>query len=163
MASNQKRIQNSILAILKAIDEFKHSEKINNNHDAMSLMNAQFPLSNLQSRTVYFENTTSQHTQYYVSSKSKGIFRLVSGMTFANNPFNMLKSLSNVVAIAFTTGAFGIIFTTMWNLSFVYSEWRLLLMMLVAIFGMMIWMIIAHNLWESKKRARISKSLPYTT
>ncbi|WP_210138492.1 5,10-methylene-tetrahydrofolate dehydrogenase [Staphylococcus sp. GDB9P120P] len=149
----KKRIQNSILAILTAIDEFKRSEKSNNNEHAMPLMNAQFPLTNLQSRTVYFENTTSQHTQYYVSSRSKGIFRLVSGMTFANNPFNMLKSLSNVVAIAFTTGAFGIIFTTMWNLSFVYSEWRLLLMMLVAIFGMMIWMIIAHNLWESKKES----------
>src|SRR5699024_1080750 len=71
----------------------------------------------------------------------------------ANNLFNLLKSLSNVVAIAVTTGAFGIIFTTMWDLSFVYSEWLLLLMMLVAIFGMMIWMIVAHNLWESKKES----------
>ena len=81
------------------------------------------------------------------------MFRLVSGMTFANNPFNMLKSLSSVVAIAFTTGAFGIIFTTMWNLSFAYAGWRLLLMMLAAIFGMMIWMIVAHGLWESKKES----------
>ena len=33
----KKRIQNSILAILKAIDEFKHSEKINNNHELFTL------------------------------------------------------------------------------------------------------------------------------
>lgn len=149
----KKRIQNSILAMLQAIDEFKNPEKNSEHHRGMQLMNAQFPLSNLQARTVYFKDTTSQHTQYYVSSRAKGMFRLVSGMTFANNPFNMLKSLSSVVAIAFTTGAFGIIFTTMWNLSFAYAGWRLLLMMLTAIFGMMIWMIVAHGLWESKKES----------
>ena len=37
------------------------------------------------------------------------MFRLVSGMTFANNPLNMMASLSNIVAIAFTTGAFGLV------------------------------------------------------
>lgn len=82
------------------------------------------------------------------------MIRLISGMTFANNPFNMLKSLSNVVTIAFTTGAFGIVFTTMWNLSFVYSGWRMLLIMLVAILGMMLWVIVAHGLWESTSESK---------
>lgn len=58
--------------------------------------------------------------------------RLVSGMTFANNPLNMMASLSNIVAIAFTTGAFGLIFTTMWQMVWnsqcgVYLVYRLLL------------------------------------
>ena len=43
------------------------------------------------------------------------MFRLVSGMTFANNPLNMMASLSNIVAIAFTTGAFGLVFDNVAN------------------------------------------------
>src|SRR5699024_12756567 len=86
-------------------------------------------------------------------SRANGIFRFCRCRTVANNPFDLPKSLSKVVGIAFTSGAFGFIFTTMWNLSFAYAGWRLLLMMLAAIFGMMVWMIVAHGLWESKKES----------
>ncbi|ARD75415.1 5,10-methylene-tetrahydrofolate dehydrogenase [Staphylococcus xylosus] len=149
----KKRLQRSILGIIEAIDEYNEptTKQKQDEDESEQQLNAQFPFSNLVTKTEYFEDTNSQHTLYYVSSNTKGSFRLVSGMTFANNPFNMLKSLSNVVAIAFTTGAFGIVFTTMWNLSFVYSAWRMLLIMLVAIIGMMVWIIVAHNLWESSK------------
>ncbi|MGY0412383.1 5,10-methylene-tetrahydrofolate dehydrogenase [Staphylococcus sp. mip270_02] len=147
----KKRLQRSILGIIEAINEYKDStmKQMEVEDESEQQLNAQFPFSNLVTKTEYFKDTNSQHTLYYVSSSTKGSFRLISGMTFANNPFNMLKSLSNIVAIAFTTGAFGIVFTTMWNLSFVYSAWRMLLIMLVAILGMMVWIIVAHNLWES--------------
>ncbi|MDW8797860.1 5,10-methylene-tetrahydrofolate dehydrogenase [Staphylococcus pseudoxylosus] len=151
----KKRLQRSILGIIDAIDEYNESnmKQAEGEDESEQQLNAQFPFSNLVTKTEYFEDTDSKHTLYYVSSNTKGSFRLISGMTFANNPFNMLKSLSNVVAIAFTTGAFGIVFTTMWNLSFVYSVWRMLLIMLVAILGMMVWIIVAHNLWESSKES----------
>lgn len=151
----KKRLQRSILGIIEAIDEYNESnmKQTKGEVESEQQLDAQFPFSNLVTKTEYFEDTNSQHTLYYVSSNTKGSFRLISGMTFANNPFNMLKSLSNVVAIAFTTGAFGIVFTTMWNLSFVYSAWRMLLIMLVAILGMMVWIIVAHNLWESSKES----------
>ncbi|MGW7976431.1 5,10-methylene-tetrahydrofolate dehydrogenase [Staphylococcus xylosus] len=151
----KKRLQRSILGIIEAIDEYNESnmKQTKGEDESEQQLDAQFPFSNLVTKTEYFEDTNSQHTLYYVSSNTKGSFRLISGMTFANNPFNMLKSLSNVVAIAFTTGAFGIVFTTMWNLSFVYSAWRMLLIMLVAILGMMVWIIVAHNLWESSKES----------
>ncbi|MEB6036853.1 5,10-methylene-tetrahydrofolate dehydrogenase [Staphylococcus pseudoxylosus] len=151
----KKRLQRSILGIIDAIDEYNESnmKQAEGEDESEQQLNAQFPFSNLVTKTEYFEDTDSKHTLYYVSSNTKGSFRLISGMTFANNPFNMLKSLSNVVAIAFTTGAFGIVFTTMWNLSFVYSVWRMLLIMLVAILGMMLWIIVAHNLWESSKES----------
>lgn len=145
----KKRIKNSIAGIIKAIDGTLDSNTTSNYHNSEQQLNSQFPFSTLETHTEYFEDTDSHHTLYYVSSNTKGAIRLISGMTFANNPFNMLKSLSNVVAIAFTTGAFGIVFTTMWNLSFVYSGWRMLLIMLVAILGMMLWIIVAHDLWES--------------
>lgn len=151
----KKRLQRSILGIIDAIDEYNESnmKQAEGEDESEQQLNAQFPFSNLVTKTEYFEDTDSKHTLYYVSSNTKGSFRLISGMTFANNPFNMLKSLSNVVAIAFTTGAFGIVFTTMWNLSFVYSAWRMLFIMLVAILGMMVWIIVAHNLWESSKES----------
>ena len=47
------------------------------------------------------KETDSYHLRYLSSSRSRGMFRLVSGMTFANNPLNMMASLSNIVAIAF--------------------------------------------------------------
>lgn len=153
----QKRIQKSIVGIIETVN-MDHSQDLqkndHNDKGSQEKLKSQFPLSTLKSRTAYLEDTNSKHTHYFVSSNTKGSFRLISGMTFANNPLNMLSSLSNVVAIAFTTGAFGIVFTTMWNLSYVYSSWRMLLMMVVAILGMMFWIIVAHHLWESKKESR---------
>ena len=150
----KKRIKHSISGIIKAIDENMNPNQSSTQHHSEEQLNSQFPFSTLETHTEYFEDTDSQHTLYYVSSNTRGMIRLISGMTFANNPFNMLKSLSNVVTIAFTTGAFGIVFTTMWNLSFVYSGWRMLLIMLVAILGMMLWVIVAHGLWESTSESK---------
>ncbi|MGZ2398198.1 hypothetical protein ACUXQE_002464 [Staphylococcus saprophyticus] len=60
----------------------------------------------------------------------------------------MLKTLSGVLAIGFTTGAFCMAFTTMWQLSYLFSEWRLLFASLASILGMLIWITISHSLWE---------------
>src|SRR5699024_9618296 len=54
----------------------------------------------------------------------------------------------NVIAIAFTTGAFALIFPTIWNLSQLFSVYRLSGMMIAAILGLVTWIIIAHHLWE---------------
>ncbi|MEJ7543031.1 5,10-methylene-tetrahydrofolate dehydrogenase, partial [Staphylococcus intermedius] len=88
----------------------------NNDHIEQSVKQ-QFPLSKIDKTHVYLDDTESKHIRYLSSSRSRGMFRLVSGMTFANNPLNMMASLSNIVAIAFTTGAFGLIFTTMWQMA----------------------------------------------
>ena len=52
------------------------------------------------------------------------MFRLVSGMTFANNPLNMMASLSNIVYCIYYS-AFGLVFTTMWQMAYNFSMWRL--------------------------------------
>lgn len=105
------------------------------------------------------KETGSFHTRFILDSKINGYARLLAGMTFTNNPFNMLKTLSGVLAIGFTTGAFCMAFTTMWQLSYLFSEWRLLFASLASILGMLIWITISHNLWEfpnkkSKKKLR---------
>ncbi|MGX0035965.1 hypothetical protein ACUW9N_001111 [Staphylococcus auricularis] len=151
----QKRLLQTTIGIIKDFNtdnphpalKADHSEK---ESDAKSSkrFSRQFPLTSINQEEDYLNDTGSTHKRYIVSSKLNGMIRLLSGMTFANNPLTMMSGLSNVLAIAFTTGAFGIVFTTMWNLSYVYSEWRLFIISCVAIFGMMIWIVIAHDLWE---------------
>ena len=102
---------------------------------------------------MYLDETESYHLRYLSSSRSRGMFRLVSGMTFANNPLNMMASLSNIVAIAFTTGA-GLVFTTMWQMANNFSMWRLFGISIIAIIGMLIWIMMSHDLWESVKSSK---------
>lgn len=179
----KKRIKSSIIGVVEEVNKYqpnKHNaeQSADENHaqqqtedkdqsqSSEERLTHQFPLSNLEAHTDYLEDTNSKHRRYFVSSKAKGMIRLLSGMTFANNPLNMVSSISNVLAVAFTTGASAIIFTTLWNLSYLYTEWRLFLMMIVSILGMMLWIIIAHNLWEPirhSKDKRITKLYNFTT
>ena len=64
-----------------------------------------------------------------------------------------MASLSNIVAIAFTTGAFGLIFTTMWQMANNFSMWRLFGISIIAILGMLLWVMMSHDLWESTKQS----------
>ncbi|MCU5745326.1 5,10-methylene-tetrahydrofolate dehydrogenase [Staphylococcus sp. SQ8-PEA] len=169
----KKRLRRSIIGVIEEINKYQPNQHRTNqtedqdqNQSSKERLTQQFPLSNLEPHTDYLENTNSKHTRYFVSSRAKGMIRLLSGMTFANNPLNMVSSISNVLAVAFTTGASGIIFTTMWNLSYLYSELRLLVMMIVSILGMMLWIIIAHSLWEPIKHSkdhRITRLYNFTT
>lgn len=86
--------------------------------------------------------------RYVVYPRVNGRFRIILGMTFANNPMKIMSSFKNVIAIAFTTGAFALIFPTIWNLGSIFSVYRLSGMMIAAIFGLVAWIIAAHNLWE---------------
>ncbi|RZI05683.1 5,10-methylene-tetrahydrofolate dehydrogenase, partial [Staphylococcus aureus] len=61
--------------------------------------------------------------------------------------------MNSVIAIAFTTGASGMIFSTMWQLGNTFSAGRLTMLSLFAIIGMIAWIILAHNLWESTKHS----------
>ena len=63
--------------------------------------NKQFPFSRIEKTEVHLKETGNNHLRYLSNSRSLGMIRLVSGMTFANNPLNMMASLSNIVAIAF--------------------------------------------------------------
>ncbi|MUV38558.1 hypothetical protein JNUCC1_02412 [Lentibacillus sp. JNUCC-1] len=114
------------------------------------LLRRQFPISPVRKVRSLLTETGEVHTRYLVVPKLNGGLRLLSGMTFANNPLKMMSTLTNVIAIAFTTGAFGMIFTTMWRLSHLFTVWRLTGITLTAIFGMVLWVIVAHGLWEKQ-------------
>ena len=145
----KKRMKTAIINTLSVIN------KSNNNdtdiEEECRELKSMFTLSKLEHSEDYFEDSKTQHFLFYMNSKIGGTARLVSGMTFANNPYNMMQSLSGVTAIAFATGAFGIIFSTMWNLSYLFPTWRLVAISVLSIFGMLFWIIISHDLWENFK------------
>lgn len=126
----------------------------------------EFPISPVKRINVTLKETNNNHIRYLIYPKYNGLFRLLLGMTYANNPLRMMSSLTGVVAIAFTTGGFGLVFTTMWKLSHLFSNWRLSAITAAAIIGMSAWVIIAHELWEPIKTSthkRISRLYNLTT
>src|SRR5699024_11485252 len=70
------------------------------------------------------------------------------------------------VAVISTSCGFVFIFTTMWTLSYLFSDLWLTFIMLLAIVGMVVWIILAHELWEPIKTSsykRISRLYNLTT
>lgn len=114
----------------------------------------------------YMDQTNTYHIRYLVKPSLVGKCQLILGMTMSNNPFNMMRSLTSSLALSFTTGAFGMFFTIMWQLSYMFSEFRLFILTLVSILGMVIWIILAHELWEpifNNKNKYYSKLYNLTT
>ena len=94
------------------------------------------------------QNDNNIDVRFLVYPRLIGRLRLILGMTFANNPLKIMSSFKNVIAIAFTTGAFALIFPTIWNLGQLFSVYRLCGIMVAAILGLVTWIIVAHHLWE---------------
>lgn len=104
--------------------------------------------------------------RYIIQSKYLGQIKLLTGMTFANRPWNTLISLKKIIVFALGTGIYITIFPTPWELSILYTLPRFITLMLITILGMVVWMIFAHQLWEkrtSKGDPRLRKLYNYTT
>ena len=76
--------------------------------------------------------------------------RVVSGMVYANRPWEMFAAFGKILVIAFTTGAYAFVFGTLWQLNTTYSIGRAVLMMIFSILALTIWIIMGHGLWEKK-------------
>ncbi|MBM2659769.1 5,10-methylene-tetrahydrofolate dehydrogenase [Staphylococcus pseudoxylosus] len=161
----RKRIKRAILYAINEVislnDEIPHSSKI---YFKDNLFQKNLSSIFLHRTEVYIEKTESPHIRYVIAPSFIGNFQLITGMVLANNPLNMMKSLTSSVALSFTTGAFGMIFTTMWQLSYMFSELRLLALSCASITAMVFWIILANQLWEtSSKEKNISRLYNYTT
>jgi hypothetical protein len=84
----------------------------------------------------------------FVSPGGRGHLRLCSGMVLANRPWKILPSFKGAVAGAFATGAYALVIPTIWMLADAVGSARLLLLMVAAIASMVVWIIVAHHLWE---------------
>lgn len=156
-----KRLEKTIITVIHEINlQFSDHAKDDNEKDDEERQKEYrniFPFSNLRKIRTYADETHTMHIRYIVASKISGNLRLLSGMTFANNPLRLMQSMNSVIAIAFTTGASGMIFSTMWQLGNTFTAGRLTVLSLFAIIGMIAWIILAHNLWESTRYSQNRK------
>ncbi|WP_017473434.1 hypothetical protein [Amphibacillus jilinensis] len=104
--------------------------------------------------------------RYSVVPKINGKVRAIFGMTYANRPWAVIASFKPIIAVAFATGAYTLIFPTLWELSIHYNLLRLVAITFVAITSMIIWMIVSHHLWEKRTKegkAKMKKLYNTTT
>lgn len=95
--------------------------------------------------------------RYRFSLKLTGLFTILMGMAYDNQPWKIMYSLKSVIAVAFGSGAYGLIFPTLWMISYNYSPMRLAVYMILAIIGLGLWIIQGHNLWETDTLSDDSK------
>ncbi|GGM29259.1 hypothetical protein GCM10011351_14160 [Paraliobacillus quinghaiensis] len=110
-------------------------------------------------RIISPDGMNESNVRYIVIPKINGRLRLLLGMTHANRPWTIVSSFKPIIAVAFATGAYVLIFPTLWKLSVSFSVYRLIGLMSVAVVSMVIWMVVSHHLWEkqsekSKKKLR---------
>lgn len=82
--------------------------------------------------------------------------RLLLGMTMANDPWRTVPKLSGALAAASATGAFGIFYSSIWQMSSYLSLARLLSIGVVAIAVMVAWLIVSHKLWDKPVNESLS-------
>lgn len=87
--------------------------------------------------------------------------RLVLGMTMANNPMRMASKLSRALAAATATGAFGIFYNSIWQMSHFLSTARLISIGVIAIAVMVVWLITINRLWDRPVRERLAPVVLY--
>ncbi|WP_431799716.1 hypothetical protein [Halobacillus andaensis] len=109
-------------------------------------------------KTHFNQNENDDGVRFYNKHKTTGRIRLLSGMVLANSPWTIFSSFKSVIAVAFATGSYGLIFPTLWQLSDGYSLLRFIALMFTAMIAMVVWIVVAHNLWESHT-SRSSKFL----
>lgn len=159
----RKRIRVMIVELMKEL--YRKSER-QPTRDDQTRVNGKDAAKNI-GRQFYFSRVRRLEAaeddeldfRYIVRSAFIGYVRILFGMTFANRPWAALLSFKKLVMLSFASGAYISIFPNPWVLSVEYSPVRLSILSLLSIFGMVIWIILTHNLWEKpsehgKKRWR---------
>lgn len=70
------------------------------------------------------------------------------GMVASNEPFWSMPKLSGVFSAAAATGAFGVFFSTIWEMATFLPGWRLATVSFIAVILVVTWLILANQLWD---------------
>lgn len=143
-----KRQVNPDIYFKSELDFVKEEFHIQETNDSTEKINSRLENEDDQRTHSYDINDNNIDVRYLMYPRINGKFKLILGMTIANNPLRIMASFKGVTTVAFTTGAFGLIFPTIWKLGQLFSIYRLTSMMCAAMIGLVAWLIIAHNLWE---------------
>jgi hypothetical protein len=84
----------------------------------------------------------------FVSLKVRGHLRLLAGMVLANRPWRLFTTMKGTLAAAFATAAYALVMPIIWQMADSLSWVRLLALMVLAVVAMVVWIIVAHHLWE---------------
>lgn len=150
----------------KEADKIISSRNIDGLLTASDSSNQQGQKDNQEDNVDHEPSYNNINVRFLMYSRILGQLRVMIGLTFANNPFKIMSSFKSVIAIAFTTGAFALIFPTIWKLSQLFSVIRLSGLMIAAVLGLAFWIIIVHHLWEppsSKNKPPIRRLYNFAT
>jgi hypothetical protein len=84
----------------------------------------------------------------FVSPKVRGHLRLLAGMVLANRPWRLFTTMKGTLAAAFATATYALVMPIIWQMADSLSWVRLLALMVLAVVAMVVWIIVAHHLWE---------------
>ncbi|MFI5717724.1 hypothetical protein [Nocardia sp. NPDC051750] len=77
-----------------------------------------------------------------------GFSGLLAGMVRANRPWRLFIGLSSALAGALAGTAFGVLYSTIWQLATAMGPARLAGAAVVAMAALSVWIIVGHGLWE---------------
>lgn len=83
-----------------------------------------------------------------VRARASGVPRLLAGMVRANRPWQLIVGLSTALAGALAGTAFGVLYSTIWQLATAMGPYRLAGVTLAALTALIAWIITRHRLWE---------------
>ena len=95
-------------------------------------------------------------SQIMLADPRTGLPRTVMGVIMANEPWRTVPKLSRALAAASATGAFGIFYNSIWQMSEALSTGRLFVVSALAVISMVGWLLISNRLWERPKYDRLS-------
>lgn len=88
----------------------------------------------------------------------RGRLRLLCGMVRNNRPWLLVPHLAGATAAAAATAAFGIFYSSIWNMADALSPARLALITVLAVAAMVIWLLLYNHLWDSPSPYRAWKN-----
>jgi hypothetical protein len=93
----------------------------------------------------------------YLMPPAVGHVRLLMGMVRANRPWRALSGLTGAVVAAFASGAYALLTNTPWQIASGLGWARLLVIMVLSVGALLGWLIVVHELWESRTGAGPAK------
>ncbi|MGH3909747.1 MAG: hypothetical protein ACRDRM_02855, partial [Pseudonocardiaceae bacterium] len=86
----------------------------------------------------------------YRATKTRGRLRLLTGMVRTNRPWRLIFGLTSALAAALATGAYALSSSTIWQIGDHLGPARHLGAAVASIFMLVVWLIAAHHLWETR-------------
>lgn len=94
----------------------------------------------------------------------RGTLRMIAGMVATNEPWHTAPRLSRALAAALATGAFGIFYTSIWQMAAALSTPRLMLIAALAVGAMTAWLVLSNRLWDrAETQSQRTVLVLYTT